>query len=73
MVYLHIDFDVLDPRFFESVGYPTPDELISLITAVGERFEVVGIGPMEYEPGRAEDQELMGTMVAGIMEGCGRG
>jgi arginase len=49
VVYLHIDFDVLDPRFFESVGYPTPgglapDELISLITAVGERFEVVGIG-----------------------------
>ncbi|MFI9847041.1 arginase family protein [Nonomuraea sp. NPDC051941] len=56
MVYLHIDFDVLDPRFFESVGYPTPgglapDELISPITAVGERFEVVGIGLMEYEPG----------------------
>ncbi|MEV6033914.1 arginase family protein [Nonomuraea sp. NPDC052116] len=40
VVYLHIDFDVLDPRFLESVGYPTPggpapDELISLITAVG--------------------------------------
>ncbi|MER6008385.1 arginase family protein [Nonomuraea angiospora] len=28
VVYLHIDFDVLDPRFFESVGYPTPGGLI---------------------------------------------
>ncbi|WP_379513528.1 arginase family protein [Nonomuraea insulae] len=78
VVYLHIDFDVLDPRFFESVGCPTPgglvaDELISLVKAVGERFKVVGIGLMEYEPGRAEDQELMSVMVAGIMEGCGRG
>ncbi|GAA3601571.1 hypothetical protein GCM10022419_102360 [Nonomuraea rosea] len=76
-VYVHIDFDVLDPRIFESVGCPTPggmqpDHLLALVRAVAGRFEVAGLGLMEYEPSRAEDQELLSRLVGELVEVCAR-
>ncbi|MEV4566857.1 arginase family protein [Nonomuraea sp. NPDC049419] len=76
VVYVHIDFDVLDPEIFTSVGSPAPgglrpEELLSLVRAVGERFDVVGLGLMEYEPARKEDQELLSSLVTDLMAACG--
>ncbi|MFI7618162.1 arginase family protein [Nonomuraea terrae] len=77
VVYVHIDLDVLDPRAFESVGSPTPgglrpDELLALVTAVAERFPVAGLGLMEYEPSRKEDQELLAELVPRVVAACAR-
>ncbi|SEK36091.1 arginase family protein [Nonomuraea pusilla] len=74
-VYVHVDFDVLDPGVFGSVGCPTPaglrpDELLSLVKAVAGRFEVAGLGLMEYEPGRPEDQELLTPLVKALVAAC---
>ena len=76
-VYVHIDFDVLDPEIFESVGSPAPgglhpDQLLALVTAVAGRFEVAGVGLMEYEPSRPEDQELLSGLVEKLVEVCAR-
>ncbi|MET7328539.1 arginase family protein [Nonomuraea sp. NPDC005650] len=75
VVYVHVDFDVLDPLVFRSVGCPTPgglqpDQLLSLVAAVAERFEVVGLGLMEYEPSREEDQELLSGLVGELVKVC---
>ncbi|MET8864183.1 arginase family protein [Nonomuraea sp. NPDC004580] len=75
VVYVHIDFDVLDPEIFTSVGSPAPgglrpEELLSLVRAVGERFDVVGLGLMEYEPARKEDQELLSSLVTDLVAAC---
>ena len=77
VVYVHIDLDVLEPEIFASVGTPSPgglrpDQLLALVTAVAERFGVVGLGITEYEPSRAEDQELLEPLVAGLVEVCAR-
>ncbi|MEV4368322.1 arginase family protein [Nonomuraea sp. NPDC049637] len=74
-VYVHVDFDVLDPQIFGSVGSPTPDgfrpeELVELVRAVAERFEVVGLGLMEYEPAGAEDQALLESVVKELVAVC---
>ncbi|MEV4803507.1 arginase family protein [Nonomuraea sp. NPDC049421] len=76
VVYVHIDFDVLDPEIFTSVGSPAPggwrpEELLSLVRAVGERFDVMGLGLMEYEPARKEDQELLSSLVTDLVAACG--
>jgi arginase len=57
------------------VGSPAPDglrpeELLSLVRAVGERFKVVGLGLMEYEPSRKEDQELLSSLVSDLVQAC---
>ncbi|WP_240776949.1 arginase family protein [Nonomuraea basaltis] len=77
VVYVHIDFDVLDPEVFRSVGCPTPgglhpERLLSLVEAIAERFDVVGVGLMEYEPARDEDRELLSGLVAGVVDACAR-
>ncbi|MCA2180549.1 arginase family protein [Nonomuraea glycinis] len=77
VVYVHIDLDVLEPEIFASVGTPSPgglrpDQLLALVTAVAERFGVVGLGITEYEPSRAADQELLEPLVAGLVEVCAR-
>ncbi|MEV0230094.1 arginase family protein [Nonomuraea sp. NPDC050786] len=74
-VYVHIDFDVLDPEIFASVGSPAPgglrpDGLLSLVSAVAERFEVAGLGLMEYEPSREQDQVTLSGLVKGLVEVC---
>ncbi|NUP76299.1 MAG: arginase family protein [Nonomuraea sp.] len=74
-VYVHVDFDVLDPAVFGSVGCPTPDgfrteELLSMVGAVAERFEVVGLGLMEYEPAGAEDQAVLASLVKELVGVC---
>ncbi|WP_433434703.1 arginase family protein [Nonomuraea sp. CA-141351] len=74
-VYVHIDFDVLDPEVFASVGCPTPgglgpDELLALVSAVAERFEVAGLGLMEYEPSREEDRATLSGLVKELVEVC---
>ncbi|MEU7747057.1 arginase family protein [Nonomuraea sp. NPDC049158] len=77
VVYLHIDLDVLDPEVFASVGTPAPggmrpDGLLGLVSAVAERFDVVGLGIVEYEPGRPEDQELLAPLVERLVKVCAR-
>jgi arginase len=77
VVYVHIDLDVLDPEIFASVGAPSPgglrpDQLLALVTAVAERFGVVGLGITEYEPSRPEDEELLGPLVAALVEACAK-
>ncbi|MEV0351928.1 arginase family protein [Nonomuraea sp. NPDC050680] len=77
VVYLHIDLDVLDPEVFASVGTPAPggmrpDGLLGLVSAVAERFGVVGLGIVEYEPGRPEDQELLAPLVEKLVKVCAR-
>ncbi|MED7929616.1 arginase family protein [Nonomuraea sp. LP-02] len=85
-VYVHIDLDVLDPEVFRSVGCPTPggmhpERLLSLVTAIGGRFEVAGLGLMEYEAGDLGDEpdvdrevlaELVGGVVAAVAGHPGR-
>ncbi|GGO67327.1 arginase [Nonomuraea cavernae] len=76
-VYVHIDLDVLDPRIFTSVGCPEPDgfhpdELLAMVTAVAERYEVAGLGITEYEPSRPEDQDLLAPLVKALAEVCAR-
>ncbi|NRQ40400.1 arginase family protein [Nonomuraea sp. NN258] len=78
VLYVHVDLDVLDPERFASVGCPTPegfgpDELLSMVTALAERYDVVGLGIMEYEPGRVEDHDLLGPLVEGLVKACSRG
>ncbi|MGN9784629.1 arginase family protein [Nonomuraea sp. ZG12] len=77
VVYVHIDLDVLDPGVFASVGSPSPDglhpdQLLTLVTAVTERFGVAGLGITEYEPSRPEDQELLAPLVAALVEVCAK-
>ncbi|MFC4122172.1 arginase family protein [Nonomuraea zeae] len=76
-VYVHIDFDVLDPTIFESVGCPTPGgmrphQLLDLVRAVAGRFEVAGPALMEYEPSRVEDQELLSGLVGELVAACAK-
>ncbi|MGW2147572.1 arginase family protein [Nonomuraea bangladeshensis] len=76
-VYVHIDLDVLDPEVFRSVGCPTPggmhpERLLSLVTAIGGRFEVAGLGLMEYEAGDSGDEadgdrEVLAELVSGVV------
>ncbi|MGW5157222.1 arginase family protein [Nonomuraea wenchangensis] len=76
-VYVHIDLDVLDPEVFRSVGCPTPggmhpERLLSLVTAIGGRFEVAGLGLMEYEAGDPGgepdgDREVLAELVGGVV------
>ncbi len=78
VVYVHIDLDVLDPEIFVSVGTPSPgglrpDQLLALVTAVAERFGVVGLGITEYEPSRLEDEELLTPLIAAVVEVCAKG
>ncbi|MEO3806745.1 arginase family protein [Nonomuraea sp. B1E8] len=74
-VYVHIDFDVLDPQVFASVGSPAPgglhpDQLLALVGAIAERYEVAGLGLTEYEPSRREDQELLSGLVEQVVDVC---
>ncbi|YCK34318.1 arginase family protein [Actinomadura sp. ATCC 39365] len=72
---MHVDFDVLDPQIFGSVGSPAPEglrpeELLELVRAIAGRFEVVGLGLMEYEPAGAEDQALLTSVVKELVTVC---
>ncbi|MCK2213242.1 arginase family protein [Actinomadura sp. ATCC 31491] len=76
VVYVHVDLDVLDPEIFGSVGCPSPggihpERLLSLVRAVAGRFEVAGLGLMEYEAmgGRDgdRDRELLAELVSGLV------
>ncbi|MEV0195130.1 arginase family protein [Nonomuraea sp. NPDC050691] len=74
-VYIHIDLDVLDPRIFTSVGSPAPgglepDQLLAMVKAAADRFEIVGLGITEYEPSRPEDQALLTPLVQRLVEAC---
>ncbi|MGP3931378.1 arginase family protein [Nonomuraea sp. KM88] len=74
-VYVHIDVDVLDPQVFASVGSPAPgglhpDQLLALVGAIAERYEVAGLGLTEYEPSGQEDQELLSGLVERLVGVC---
>lgn len=75
VVYVHVDLDVLDPLVFGSVGSPAPggfrtEELVSLVGAVAERFEVVGLGITEYEPAGSGDRALLASLVKELVGVC---
>lgn len=74
-VYVHIDLDVLDPAVFASVGSPAagglrPEQLLRLVTAVAERFEIAGLGITEYEPDGAQDHDLLVPLVESLVKVC---
>ncbi|MEV0148608.1 MULTISPECIES: arginase family protein [unclassified Nonomuraea] len=74
-VYIHIDLDVLDPETFASVGSPAPgglqpDQLLAMVRATADRFEIAGLGITEYEPSRPEDQSLLAPLVQALVEAC---
>ncbi|MFI6788743.1 arginase family protein [Nonomuraea sp. NPDC050383] len=76
-VYIHIDLDVLDPETFASVGSPAPgglqpDQLLAMVRATADRFEMAGLGITEYEPSRPEDQALLVPLVKALVEACAR-
>ncbi|NUW43462.1 arginase family protein [Nonomuraea rhodomycinica] len=76
-VYIHIDLDVLDPGTFAAVGSPAPgglqpDQLLAMVKATADRFEVTGLGVTEYEPSRPEDQALLASLVPNLVEACAR-
>lgn len=53
-LYLHIDLDVLDPEVFPYVPIPEPhgitqEVLLNLLTILIERYEVCGMGLLEYQ------------------------
>jgi arginase len=75
VVYVHVDLDVLEPEVFGSVGSPVPggllpEELVRMVTALGERFEVVGLGITEYEPGGTDDSHVLAPVVKALVEVC---
>lgn len=75
VVYVHVDLDVLEPEVFGSVGTPAPggflpEQLVRMVTALCERFEVAGLGITEYEPGRPEDREVVAPVVKALTEAC---
>jgi arginase len=54
-VYIHVDLDVLDPAEFEGLDNPVPfgltaANLVDLIRAVREKYELVGAGITEFAP-----------------------
>lgn len=58
-VYVHVDLDVLDPGEFSGLDYPEPfgltaAELVDLIRALRERFELAGAGITEFSPASPE-------------------
>ncbi|MGV9775509.1 arginase family protein [Streptosporangium sp. NPDC003464] len=74
-VYVHVDLDVLDPDVFASVGVPEPGglapaELVAQVAALAERFEIVGLGVTEYEPGRPQDKDLLAGLVPELVRAC---
>ncbi|MEU4239709.1 arginase family protein [Actinoplanes sp. NPDC026619] len=72
-IYIHIDLDVLDPETFTSVGAPepdgmTPDQLVTAVRSLTERFPLAGLGITEYQPGRASDRALLATMLPALLD-----
>ncbi|MFI6296039.1 arginase family protein [Nonomuraea sp. NPDC050790] len=75
VVYVHIDLDVLDPEHFTSVGAPAPDglrpdQLLTLVEAVADRHEIVGLGITEYEPNAPADQTTLTPLVSALVKTC---
>jgi arginase len=61
-VYIHVDFDVLDPAELEGLDSPVPfgitaAALIEAIRAVKEKYELVGAGLTEFAPTSPEQAE----------------
>ncbi len=61
-VYIHVDFDVLDPAELEGLDSPVPfgitaATLIESIRAVKEKYELVGAGLTEFTPTSPEQAE----------------
>ena len=61
-VYIHVDFDVLDPAELDSLDNPVPfgltaGALIEGIRAVKENYELVGAGLTEFTPSSPEQAE----------------
>ena len=61
-VYIHVDFDVLDPAELEGLDSPVPfgltaTALIESIRAIKEKYELVGAGLTEFTPTSTEQAE----------------
>ncbi|MEV4259252.1 arginase family protein [Spirillospora sp. NPDC049652] len=73
VLYVHLDLDVLDG--FSSVGCPEPgglpaDELLSQISALTSRHEVVGLGITEYTPSDPADERVLAGLLPEIVRLC---
>jgi arginase family enzyme len=71
-VYIHVDLDVLDPETFASVGAPepdglTPEQLVTAVRALTDRFPLAGLGITEYEPGRPADRAVLAALVPALL------
>jgi arginase len=61
-VYIHVDFDVLDPAEFEGLDSPVPfgltaAALVDAIRAIKEKYELAGAGLTEFAPTSVENAE----------------
>jgi len=80
-LYLHLDLDVIDPAELRANRYAcegglSVDEVVAVIRAAGERFELAAVGLTAYDP--AVDAEGRGPAVAArllaaVAESAGRG
>src|SRR5206468_365832 len=48
-------------------GGLTPAQAIEMVTALAARYEIAGVGITEYEPARAEDQEILAGLVDAVV------
>jgi arginase len=75
-VYLHIDIDVLDPRFVPAIDFPTPgglspDELLDLVAALRAHLPFAGISLTAYDPVVPDpDQLTLSTSMAVLARLC---
>ncbi|MFC7584830.1 arginase family protein [Nonomuraea antimicrobica] len=73
VLYVHIDLDVLDG--IRSVGYPepgglSPSALTEAVAALAARHEIVGLGITEYAPCDPGDEEMLRSLVPGLVWLC---
>jgi arginase len=67
-LYIHLDFDVLEPNDFPHLLLPTPDgmmfeDLIEVLGRLRDEFSVIGSSIVEYVPVGAGDPDRMERLV----------
>lgn len=73
VLYVHIDLDVLED--FTSVGCPEPGglppkALLSQLSELSSRHEIVGLGLTEYAPSAPADETLLADLIPEIVHHC---
>lgn len=62
-VYLHIDLDVIDPSYVKVNSYATPggilpETLFEVISMIGKKFKISGVGFTAYDPSLDPDRKV---------------